>query len=178
MADLDLRRYDILPQSIYTMSRLSDFVRQRFGSVTISYVSVASLTLLSCDLLLNVGAEYHHIWKSKWSLIKCLYLWSRYGPFIDTTIAMLRGSGAVSAEVLFGVALTSCNTLTKFNTVFSIFGIGVTEVILIIRTYTLYGSSKKSGDLCVVVWLVYYRLFRIDPCRFLNFVYIPLVLVP
>ncbi|KAJ7451266.1 hypothetical protein B0H11DRAFT_2289087 [Mycena galericulata] len=111
-----------------------DHIRQIFGSVTISYVNVAFLTLLSYDLLLNGGAEYDHIWKSKWSLIK----W---------------GSGAVSADVLFDVALTSCNTLTKFNTVFSIFGIGVTEVILIIRTYALYGSSKKVLTFCVVVWL-------------------------
>ncbi|KAJ7496183.1 hypothetical protein B0H11DRAFT_1999975 [Mycena galericulata] len=129
-----------------------DHIRQIFGSVTISVI--AFLTLLSYDLLLNGGAEYDHIWKSKWSLIKCLYLWSRYGPFIDTAIAMLRGSGAVSADVLFDAALTSCNTLTKFNTIFSIFGIGVTEVILIIRTYALYGSSKKVLTFCVVVWLV------------------------
>ncbi|KAJ7928181.1 hypothetical protein B0H13DRAFT_1860625 [Mycena leptocephala] len=106
----------------------------------------------SYDALLNIGEEYHHIWKSKWGLIKCLYLWSRYGPFIDTTIAVLRGAG-VMADLLLGVSPTSCNTLAKFNTVFSIFGIGVTEIILIIRTYALYGSSKKVLAFCMVVWL-------------------------
>ncbi|KAJ7260106.1 hypothetical protein C8J57DRAFT_1514809 [Mycena rebaudengoi] len=119
----------------------------RDGAATALRVNVASLTLLSYDVLLNLSEEYHHIWKSKWSLIKCLYLWSRYGPFIDTAITVLRG------ELLLGVSPTSCNTLAKFNTVFSIFGIVVTEIILIIRTYALYGSSKKVLTFCVVVWL-------------------------
>ncbi|KAJ7271254.1 hypothetical protein C8J57DRAFT_1716388 [Mycena rebaudengoi] len=123
-----------------------------FAPLTTSYVSVAFLTLLSYDVLLNISEEYHHIWKSKWSLIKCLYLWSRYGPFIDTTITVLRGGGLIT-DLLLGISPTSCNTLTKFNTVFSIFGIGVTEIILIIRTYALYGSSKKVLTFCVVVWL-------------------------
>ncbi|KAJ7211003.1 hypothetical protein C8J57DRAFT_1606386 [Mycena rebaudengoi] len=124
-----------------------------FAPLTLSYVNVAFLTLLSYDVLLNFSEEYHHIWKSKWSLIKCLYLWSRYGPFVDTTIAVLRGGGTISDDqVLFGI-FTSCKTLAKFNTIFSIFGIGVTEIILIIRTYALYGSSKKVLTFCVVVWL-------------------------
>ncbi|KAJ6542767.1 hypothetical protein B0H19DRAFT_1171821 [Mycena capillaripes] len=66
--------------------------------------TVACLTLLVGDTLLNFSREvcttflfrrnsnvhqHRHIWKSKWSLIKCLYLWSRYGTFLDTTLAAL-----------------------------------------------------------------------------------------
>ncbi|KAJ7902938.1 hypothetical protein B0H13DRAFT_2335460 [Mycena leptocephala] len=123
-----------------------------FAPLTTSYVSVAFLTLLSYDVLLNVSEEYHHIWKSKWSLIKCLYLWSRYGPFIDTIFTVLKGGGLIT-DLLFGVSPTSCNTLTKFNTVFSIFGIGVTEnhpfkseiAVIVLLTLWKFVHYKASG---------------------------------
>ncbi|KAF8179548.1 hypothetical protein K438DRAFT_1938441 [Mycena galopus ATCC 62051] len=113
--DLDLRSHGLL---------------DNFGQPSgISVTRVANHDQ-SYDALLNAAEEYYHIWKSKWSLIKCLYLWSRYGPFIDTTISVLRGGGVIS-DLLHSAsltqALTNCNTLNKFNTVFSIFGIGVTE---------------------------------------------------
>ncbi|KAJ7689213.1 hypothetical protein B0H14DRAFT_3051183, partial [Mycena olivaceomarginata] len=126
--------------------------------LTLIYVLMAFLTIMSYDALLNAGEEYHHIWKSKWSLIKCLYLWSRYGPFIDTTISVLRGGGVIS-DLLHGVSLTqtltNCNTLNKFNTVFSIFGIGVTEV------------RKKCWLFCVVVWLSQTSI--VSNCTFFSF---------
>ncbi|KAJ7176899.1 hypothetical protein C8R46DRAFT_1213470 [Mycena filopes] len=100
------------------------------------YLDVASLTLLTYDTLLNASQEYQHIWNSKWSLIECLYLWSRYGTFVDTTISVLKRRD-------FDLDLASCASITSFYNLFSGFGILTTEVILMIRTYALYGHPKK-----------------------------------
>ncbi|KAJ7875272.1 hypothetical protein B0H14DRAFT_2715884 [Mycena olivaceomarginata] len=89
-------------------------------------IAVACLALLTYDTLLNVDMEYRHIWKSKGSLIKCLYLWSRYATFLDVTLEAL---------------------------IYSTFGIGITEIILMVRTYALYGRSKKLLGFFLIMWL-------------------------
>ncbi|KAI3614171.1 hypothetical protein WG66_000112, partial [Moniliophthora roreri] len=49
---------------------------------------VASGFLLLYDVLLSFGLEFEHIWKSKWSFFKILYLIQRYLPGVDTVIAL------------------------------------------------------------------------------------------
>jgi len=112
----------------------------------ISYVDVACLALLTYDTLLNVNMEYRYIWKSKWSFIKCLYLWSRYATFLDTTVAVL-------SRLDMNIDSSSCNIFSKFNTIFAGFGIGITEIILMTRTYALYGRSKKLLVFFMILWL-------------------------
>jgi len=102
----------------------------------VAYVDVAFLSLLTYDTLLNINQEYRHIWKSKWSVIKCLYLWARYSPFIDTVLA-------VQHRVDWAISPSTCSNIETFDTMFAGFGIGITEVILMVRTYALYGRSKK-----------------------------------
>jgi len=117
-----------------------------FDLQLLSYVDVACLALLTYDTLLNVSLEYRHIWKSKWGFIKCLYLWSRYGTFLDTTVAVL-------SRLDMNIGPSSCNTFSKFNTIFAGFGIGITEIILMTRTYALYGRPKKLLAFFMILWL-------------------------
>ncbi|KAJ6615410.1 hypothetical protein B0H10DRAFT_2191061 [Mycena sp. CBHHK59/15] len=95
------------------------------------------------DTLLQINQEYLHVWKSRWTLIKCLYLWTRYSTFVDTTMALLHIVHA-NASV--------CNHSMMFTTIFSGFGIGITEMILMVRTYTLYERSKKLLAFFFLLW--------------------------
>ncbi|KAJ7863251.1 hypothetical protein B0H13DRAFT_2070682 [Mycena leptocephala] len=129
-----------------------------------SYVVVAFLTILIYDTLLNLGLEYHHIWKSKWGLIKCLYLWSRYGTFFDTILNVIR-----RLDMSVNLNPSSCTTLLKIITIFSGIGISIAEskpnivpnllfersetVILMTRTYAIYGRSKKLLGFFIIMWL-------------------------
>ncbi|KAJ7223380.1 hypothetical protein GGX14DRAFT_427421, partial [Mycena pura] len=128
-----------LMNSILDASSASDFV-------LISYVDVACLTLLTYDTLLSAGQEYKHIWKSQWGVIKVLYLWSRYGAFIDTTIAVQKRVGNVGPSY--------CRFATDFDTLFSGLGIGVTEIILMIRTYAQYNRAKKLLAFFFLSWFI------------------------
>jgi len=108
------------------------------GFQVVFYIKVGFLALMVYDSLLQINEEYLHVWKSRWTLIKCLYLWTRYSAIIVTIISINTG--------------LACNKLTTFATVFSGFIIGVTELILMVRTYTLYERSKKLLLFFFVLW--------------------------
>jgi len=108
----------------------------------VSYVKAGFLALLVYDTLLEINQEYLHIWKARWTLIKCLYLWTRYTPFITTIISLVLAIQQNSS---------TCNT-PMFTIIFSGFGIGITELILMVRTYTLYDRSKKLLVFFFLMW--------------------------
>ncbi|KAJ7219641.1 hypothetical protein C8J57DRAFT_1394144 [Mycena rebaudengoi] len=90
------------------------------------------------DTILNIGLE--------WSLIKFLYLLSRYGTFLTTNIVVLEWLD-------MNMDSSSCKALSKFDAIFSGLGMGITEIILMVRTHALYGRSKKVLGFFVVLWL-------------------------
>ncbi|KAF8169107.1 hypothetical protein K438DRAFT_1774360 [Mycena galopus ATCC 62051] len=71
------------------------------------------------DTLLNFSLEYCYIWKSNWGLIKCLYLWLRYGIFLDISLDVLSMNARMNLDP------STCITLDKFITIYSGFGIGI-----------------------------------------------------
>ncbi|KAK7027615.1 hypothetical protein R3P38DRAFT_943611 [Favolaschia claudopus] len=113
-----------------------------------SYIDVAFLTLVIYDTAINLDMEYCHIWKSKWSLVKALYLWTRYMPFIDLAAVVTR-----RIDIAINMDPSACSKSSEFITIFSGFNIGIAETILMIRTYALYGRSRKLLIFFVFMWL-------------------------
>lgn len=116
----------------------------------------------------QASTKYQYIWKSKWGLIKCLYLWSRYGTFLNTTLDVtsmcnidiwvpqpkFNSLQVWLSRLIFPVAISYPN-LTQVSTpptdvkiyksvwcstVFAGVGIGTTE------------SMPKSVDVIYLVW--------------------------
>ncbi|KAJ7151886.1 hypothetical protein C8R43DRAFT_1004598 [Mycena crocata] len=111
----------------------------------VSFCDVAVVAVLTYDTLLNIDEEYRHIWKTRWSLVKFLYLWTRYSTFVDATLA-------VHLRTHIAVHQTNCRALTIFDRSFAVAGLVVTEVILTVRTYALYGQSKRILGGLLVMW--------------------------
>ncbi|KAJ7278994.1 hypothetical protein C8J57DRAFT_151754 [Mycena rebaudengoi] len=109
----------------------------------VAYVKTACLALLSYDTLLQLNQEYLYVWKSRWTLIKCLYLWTRYTTFIDTIIVAIQ---------YHYVHVVMCDRSQIFNTIFSGLGLAITEMILLVRTYTLYERSKRLLLFFFLMW--------------------------
>ncbi|KAJ8088102.1 hypothetical protein PM082_013653 [Marasmius tenuissimus] len=105
---------------------------------------VASLAILIYDTVITLDQEYRYVWQRKWHFVDVLYLVTRYATFIDTTIAVYER---------LDPNFTDCDGLMTFTTIFSGFGIGLSELILMIRTYALYDTSKKILAFFVVLWL-------------------------
>ncbi|KAJ7617374.1 hypothetical protein FB45DRAFT_934044 [Roridomyces roridus] len=96
---------------------------------------------------IHLGFQYRYIWLSKWSSVKCLYLWARY-TVIANTIALMY------LDFNRNWDSPSCQLVEIVVNIFSGLGIGVTEIILTIRTNALYGRPKNFWILSVIAWLV------------------------
>jgi hypothetical protein len=113
----------------------------------VAYVKVAFLALLIYDCIVSFDSEFTYVWLSKWGLVKILYLITRYTPFIDTTLAVLE---RLDTQKSF----TSCDHTKTFTTIFSGAGIGLSDLILMIRTYSMYQGSRKILAIFGIAWLV------------------------
>ncbi|KAE9404509.1 hypothetical protein BT96DRAFT_419698 [Gymnopus androsaceus JB14] len=110
------------------------------------YIDVAMLTLLSYDYFLSLAQEITYVWPSNWGFVKVLYLISRYSPFIDTILA-------VAERLNPDIDIGACNSIMTFNTIFAGLGIGISDLVLIIRTYTVYQRSRKVLVVLIVTWI-------------------------
>ncbi|KAF9020582.1 hypothetical protein BDP27DRAFT_1411696 [Rhodocollybia butyracea] len=110
------------------------------------YAQVAMLALLTYDYILSLGQEVAYIWASNWGSVKVLYFFSRYSPFIDTILA-------IEEKLNHRVDSASCNRTMTFNTVFTSLGIGISDLILIVRTYAMYQRSRTVLIILLVLWV-------------------------
>ncbi|KAJ6496212.1 hypothetical protein C8R45DRAFT_1094466 [Mycena sanguinolenta] len=112
----------------------------------VSRIDVGMLTALTYDTLLNVDQEYRLVWQSPWSLVKILYLYARYSPFVD-------GALGVHIRTQLGIAPETCHVMTSFARIFAVLGTIITELILTVRTYALYEKSLSLLTFLAVMWL-------------------------
>jgi len=107
----------------------------------VTYVTVAFLALLVYDWIISLDREVSRIWRSDWSLVKVLYLYTRYAPLSVMTIA---------AEE----RITDTCSLMTFTTIFAGWGIGVANLILMLRTYSIYNKSRKILGIFGLSWIL------------------------
>ncbi|KAF8198868.1 hypothetical protein K438DRAFT_1823863 [Mycena galopus ATCC 62051] len=112
----------------------------------VSRVDVGMMTILTYDTLLNIDQEYRLVWKSPWSVVKALYLFARYGTFVDTAIA-------VHARTTLGLDPATCHTMMSVMRSYAVAGTIITELILTIRTYALYEKSLSLLIFLATMWL-------------------------
>ncbi|CAK5270988.1 unnamed protein product [Mycena citricolor] len=107
------------------------------------YVNAGFLTLLVYDILLKLSDEYLYIWKSRWTVVKVIYFWSRYSMLLPPIISTFNSFNH----------LAPCDSISRFTTTFGGFSIGLTEVVLMVRTYTLYERSRRLLAFFSLMWL-------------------------
>ncbi|KAJ3972349.1 hypothetical protein EV361DRAFT_149641 [Lentinula raphanica] len=87
------------------------------------------------DWFTSLTQEVTHIWHSRWGVIKLLYLWTRYVPFIVMIIA--------AQENISGA----------FTTVSAGLIIGISDLILLLRTYSIFNKSRKVLAVIFLSWI-------------------------
>ncbi|EPQ55595.1 hypothetical protein GLOTRDRAFT_128818 [Gloeophyllum trabeum ATCC 11539] len=108
----------------------------------VRYVQVVAMTLQIAEWCFIIGDEVEFIWPSPWSIMKCLYYISRYGPFIDTPLNVIY-------YLKFGISPRTCLVNYRVSSLSTFVGIVTAENILITRTSAIYGNKRK-----IVVFLV------------------------
>jgi len=111
---------------------------------TINNVNMAVITWLAYDILVNLEDEIQYVWKSKWSIPKALYLWSRYFPLLETCCV-----GATNLST--NLSVTACNAWTRAFIVLPIVMTGVLDAIFILRLNALYHRNPKVLTFLVTI---------------------------
>ncbi|KAJ3982148.1 hypothetical protein F5890DRAFT_1531416 [Lentinula detonsa] len=107
----------------------------------VAYVTVSFLTLLAYDWFISLIREINCIWYSRWSVVKVLYLYTRYAPFIVMTIAAQERTSS------------KCNEMV-FTTIFAGATIGISDLILMLRTYSIFTKSRRVLAIICLSWTV------------------------
>ncbi|KAM6499408.1 hypothetical protein JOM56_004916 [Amanita muscaria] len=92
--------------------------------------------LLIYDFLLVFSEEVSLIWPSPWTLVKVLYILSRYVPFIDTVIS-------IHDQFTLNLTVAQCKTGYYITGAMYVFGMRLNEAILTFRIWLLWGKNKK-----------------------------------
>lgn len=107
---------------------------------------IACATLVTYEFFLQFDSEVEFFWKQRWSIAKCLFLWSRYYSLAFN----------ISNAVVFLQPKPSLDLCSKFfhwqNTGASLQVI-TTHLILELRLYAMYGSTRKI--LLLLVCLIF-----------------------
>ncbi|KAI0075576.1 hypothetical protein K474DRAFT_1382460 [Panus rudis PR-1116 ss-1] len=102
----------------------------------------------------NIIHDHHEyvkvelIWRSKWSLTKVLYLLSRYSPFIDTPLN-------IAYYLTPDIRPDTCDAVYSIGVWITGYGIGLAELVLLVRTYAIYARSRRVLVFLVILWLLW-----------------------
>ncbi|KAJ7662119.1 hypothetical protein DFH06DRAFT_365779 [Mycena polygramma] len=112
---------------------------------SINSMHVVNATILLFDYILTLDAEISFMWSSKWSLARVLFFLTRYSPVFDVPVEMYY-------SMVSNLESEYCSQLHAAASWGTLFGMAVSEAILILRTYAL--SGRKRGVLIsfTTVW--------------------------
>ncbi|KAI0683579.1 hypothetical protein BC835DRAFT_739277 [Cytidiella melzeri] len=116
----------------------------------ITYMETVSATLLVFDWLLLFSDEIKHVWNSRWSFIKVLYLWTRYSPVADTVLGLLAHFLSLTPQ--------QCKNFDAACSFLIGIGVYMSELVFIWRTFALWKDSKIVIYTLGSVWLLMFPM--------------------
>ncbi|KAI3614935.1 hypothetical protein WG66_016787, partial [Moniliophthora roreri] len=133
-----------------------DTLAPRNGPIIISSV------LLLYDYLLTFDLEVNYIWTHPLTFRSTLFFLNRYTPFVDTFLSL-------SGLSVF-LTVHECETRSQVISVFIFIGIAISEIILMLRVYALWGCRRwvlvlflcmSIGEIICVALIVWKQLTSI-----------------
>jgi len=109
-----------------------------------SYIACA--TLVGYEYLLQLGPEVEFFWKQGWSIAKALFLWSRY-------YSLGYNISNAAVFVLSKPSFKLCTTFFHWQNTGASLQVITTHIILELRLYAMYGSTRKILALFVTLTL-------------------------
>ncbi|KAH8102222.1 hypothetical protein BXZ70DRAFT_60827 [Cristinia sonorae] len=105
---------------------------------------LAPATILAYDFLLTLDSEVNLMWPSKLSITKLLYFYTRYSAFVDVALMMYY-------QLEPDISPETCKRLYILSSWLIVVGIILAEVILMLRTWAIWGRGKKIGIVLVLL---------------------------
>ncbi|KAJ3478548.1 hypothetical protein NLI96_g9676 [Meripilus lineatus] len=145
------------------LKQLHDVLNQSRG---VAYSAVSALAFVIYDICEVFPLEYEHIWRAKWSVVKCLYLFARYYAFgylllVFSVASQINPSESVRIlNIMYSITgLTWWILSIQFCKVYSwVFGLGgplifttTVNVIFLMRVHALYHRNPKVLVLLILL---------------------------
>ncbi|KAF8995946.1 hypothetical protein BDQ17DRAFT_1430072 [Cyathus striatus] len=111
----------------------------------INYVRVATVAIVVYDYLLTFDLEVHFVWKRDWSVIKILFILTRYSIFFDAITGL-------ALQFLPYASAAKCKTLYSTLAFLSI-GLLIAEAVLTLRTWAVCGGQKRLGIVLAIFYM-------------------------
>jgi len=125
------------------------------------YANIATLALLAYDYLLTFEDERRLIWQTKWSVTKAIFIANRYTPFIGII-------GLVYVLVGFPAGDPHCKSAFLAASSFIFLSYVVTEFILYLRAYAVWGCTRKILAVCILSLTLIYTTMLYYSIRFIT----------
>lgn len=108
---------------------------------------LACATLVGYEYLLQLSNEVEFFWKQRWSIAKCLFIWSRYysvGYNISNAVIFMQSHPSFEM----------CSTFFHWQNTGASLQVITTHIILELRLYAMYGSTRKILALFICMTLL------------------------
>jgi len=106
----------------------------------LDYLQVVNACLYIYDVLLTTKDEVELVWKSKWKLFTFIYFANRYLPFVGII------SGLYQQFVPDPTPFPKiCEVIYKLHGWQVFAGLMIADSILVVRTFAIWGTNRKSG---------------------------------
>ncbi|CAA7267486.1 unnamed protein product [Cyclocybe aegerita] len=120
----------------------------------VSYFNVASSAILIYDWFLTIPLEVATIWRSKWSLTKVLFITTRYIAYLQLVDIVYYYPRSPTGTEQLTSAPKVCQITYEIHTWSVAIGVGAGEALLSLRTWAVWGSSRKMGVFLGILWII------------------------
>ncbi|KAF8998359.1 hypothetical protein BDQ17DRAFT_814010 [Cyathus striatus] len=118
----------------------------------ILYAHVAALTLWMFEHLIITDLEVTYIWKSYWNMIKVLYIFVRYGTYIDVILNTIVATN--QAEDILGIQLWdsgACKTEYQAIIWLMMIGIAASDLIFNLRVWAVWRKTRTMAIILITL---------------------------
>ncbi|KAF9465253.1 hypothetical protein BDZ94DRAFT_385148 [Collybia nuda] len=107
------------------------------------FLKISSVTLMLIDWLFTLDLEIILAWHGAWNMGRALYFLTRYSAFLDVSLILY-------CSITYSVPLSLCSRLNIVNKTLGIIGVVVSELIMSIRVWALWGRDRGIKVILIV----------------------------
>ncbi|KAG2113918.1 uncharacterized protein F5147DRAFT_680565 [Suillus discolor] len=107
------------------------------GFQTVAYTSVASMTVLLFDFIITFDSEVRWTWGRRWGIMRIIFIVSRYLPFVGLVMTVYYSVGSTHGGIPDDGIFTAVYDGIRW------LGIAAAELLLVVRTYVVWGCDKR-----------------------------------
>ncbi|KAG1865854.1 hypothetical protein DFJ58DRAFT_770542 [Suillus subalutaceus] len=116
---------------------MNDYFPDSVGFQTVAYTAVASIAVLLFDFIITFDSEVRWTWGREWGITRIIFIVSRYLPFVGLAMTVYYSVGSTHGGI------PNHGTSTDVYDGVRWLGIAASELLLVLRTYVVWGCDKR-----------------------------------